>query len=248
MFLKKNKENIITFSCSDWAIRKFAPVETSENILLEDYKKLPIGKICPFDLTKANSELSAKQCPAIRNFVKYGYIIPAWCDIEIDFSDDKVIIQYSNADYGHEIHTEEQFQSIIGDQFKVRLDIKLNSPWHIHTASGYSCMWMPIFYHNVNYQALPAIVDTDINLNKNPINLMFFEPKKTVIKMGDPLVRVIPFKRENITAVSKKFDEKDKNRLINILNLNKLSKFGWRNFIKDKISYTLKKLDLDIDS
>jgi len=241
------KQPIITFSCHDWAIRTHAPILPASEYIPQSFKDLPTGKICPFDTDKIFSNLTAKNCPAINNLLTTGYILPAWCDIEIDFQDDSITMKYSNSDYGHEIHTQDQFQSIIGDQFEVRLDVKLNSPWHIHTASNYSCMWIPIFHNNVNYQALPAILETDVNLNQNPINLMLFKPKKTLIKLGDPLVQIIPFKRENINGLSKSFSLTDQKRMKNILNLKKLSRFGWRKFIKDTPEYQLHRQDLDIN-
>lgn len=247
-FKLKKKKPIITFSCFDWAIRTHSPVLPAEEFLPEEFHTMQVGKVCPFDTKKLNSDLTIKNCPAVNNFIKSGYIIRAWCDIEVDFVDDQIKIQYSNTDYGHEVHTMEQFGDVINQQFQVRLDIKLNSPWHIQTAPGYSCMWLPIFYMSSNYQALPAIIETDLNLNQNPINLMFFKPVKTLIKMGDPLVQVVPFKRENITGVSKKFDTNDENRLRNILNLRKLSRFSWRSFIQDKVKYKLQRKNLDIDN
>jgi len=246
--LFSKKKEIITFSCKDWAIRKYSPVELGEQKLPQEYLDLPVGKICPFERKNQSYQLSARQCPSINSFLKYGYVISAWCDIEISFEDDHVYIKYSNLDYNHDVHTENQYQKIIGDQFDVRLIIKINNPWHIKTLDGYSCFWMPIYYTNKNYQAIPAIVDTDLMLNDLPINLAFFEKKYTLIKMGEPLVKVIPFRREPIDAVSKKYDSADENRFLNILGLNGLSRYNWRGFITAKNKFSLDKKDLDIES
>jgi hypothetical protein len=107
---------------------------------------------------------------------------------------------------------------------------------------------MPIYYTNKNYQAIPAIVDTDLILNDMPINLAFFEKKYTLIKMGEPLVRIIPFRRESIDAVSRKYNDQDNNRFLNILGLNGLSRYNWRSFISAKNRFKLTKKDLDIES
>jgi hypothetical protein len=246
MFNKKKE--IITFSCKDWAIRKYSPVETGEQKLPDEFLNLPVGKICPFERINLSHQLTARQCPSINSFLKYGYVISAWCDIEISFDNDQIHIKYSNPDYKHDVHTESQYHQILGDQFDVRLVIKLNNPWHIKTVDGYSCFWMPIYYTNKNYQALPAILDTDVSLNDCPINLAFFEKKYTLIKMGEPLVRIVPFRREPIDAVSRKFDSADENRFLNILGLNGLSRYNWRGFISAKHKFSLSKRDLDIES
>lgn len=243
----KEKE-IITFSCKDWAIRKYSPVELGENKLPDEYMDLHVGKICPFESRNLSNQLTARQCPSLNSFLKYGYVISAWCDIEIIFEDDQMYIRYSNTDYTHDIHTENQFYDILGNQFDVRLVVKINNPWHIKTLDGYSVFWLPIYYTNKNYQALPAILDTDLSLNDCPINLAFFEKKNTLIKMGEPLVRIIPFRREPITAVSKKYDQKDENRFLNILGLNGLSRYKWRGYISAKNKFFLRKKDLDIES
>jgi hypothetical protein len=238
----------ITFSCPDWAIRKYAPVSPASEYKSKEFLNLPVGEICPFDSAKSASQLTIRQCPAISNYTNTGYIIPAWCDMRITFVDNQMNVVMSNVDYGYEIHSSPQIGEVVGDQFKPRLSLKLNSPWSIFTEEGYGVMWLPCFYQNKNYQALPAVVDTDLTVNRNPINLMFFEQKETLIKMGDPLVQVIPYKKENITAVSKSYSEQDHKRFTNLMNLNKLSRFGWRTFIKNKFKYLLERKDLEIDS
>lgn len=240
-------KEIVTFSCPDWAIRKYAPVIPAEKYFPEEFKKLPVGEICPFDFNKSASQLTIRQCPAISNYMKAGYIITAWCDIQISFFNDSMKIEMSNNDYGYEIHSSDQIGGAVGSQFDLRMSIKLNSPWSIVTEEGYGLMWLPYFYHDKNYQALPAVVDTDSMLNRNPINLMLFEKKDTLIKTGDPLVQVVPFKREDVQAVSKAYTEKDHKRYTSFLNLNKLSRFGWRSFIKNKTKYWLDAKDLEVD-
>jgi Ca2+-binding EF-hand superfamily protein len=83
--LFSKKKEIITFSCKDWAIRKYSPVELGEQKLPQEYLDLPVGKICPFERTNQSYQLSARQCPSINSFLKSGYVISAWCDIEISY-------------------------------------------------------------------------------------------------------------------------------------------------------------------
>jgi len=242
-----NNDPIITFSCREWAIRKHAPVLKANEFFPKEYKDLEAGATCPFDHLGEGTYKSLKLCPAVTGYMGAGYVIPAWGDILFDFDNNgNLNIQYSNLDYQSRFHTQDQFGNLLDDYFKVRVDVKLDNPWSIKTAPGYSVMWLPMFYHNVNYQALPAIMDTDIMLNHNPINLMLKEPKRTLIKMGDPLVHIIPFKREDITAVSKELDSIDEKRHESILGLARLSRFGWRSFIKEKINFFLDRRDIDL--
>lgn len=245
MFYKKKEKPIITFSCKEWAIRKHAPVLPAGEFLPREYESISAGNICPFDHFHEASLLSIKLCPSVNSYMQSGYVIPAWCDIEIKFVGDEWRITYSNLNYRHRTHPEEQFPGMF-DRFKFRTDIKLDSPWSIQTAPGYSVMWMPMWFHNVNYQAVPAIVDTDRVPNHNPINIMLYEPKDTLIKMGDPLVQVIPFKKETITAVSREYTDNDFKRKDSLMGLGQLSRFGWRSFIKNKAKYLLDRQDTDL--
>jgi hypothetical protein len=245
MLFNKKQTPIIEFSCKEWAIRKHAPVLPSIHFLPKEYEDLPAGNKCPFDHFQEASLLSIKLCPAVGNYLNAGYVIPAWCDIEITFEDNNFRINYSNLNYQHRTHPEEQFKGMF-DRFKMRTDIKLDSPWAIKTAPGYSVMWMPMWFHNNNFQAVPSIVDTDSVPNHNPINIMLFEAKTTIIKMGDPLVQVIPFKREHITGVSREYTEADYKRKDALMGLGQLSKYGWRQFIKKNVKYLLDRKDLDL--
>ena len=246
MFTKKD-EPIIEFSCKEWPIRKYAPVMPASHFLPEEFKNLPTGQVCPFDPFHEADLLTARLCPALNQYMSAGYVIPAWQDMEIKFDDDgNWRMNFSNPDYRNFTHPEEQFTGMI-DRFQFRTAIKLASPWSIKTKPGYSVMWLPMFYHNVNYQVLPAILDADTIPNEMPVNLMFLEKKDTLIKLGDPLVHIIPFKRENVDAVSREYNEKDFKRWKALHGLRLLTRFSWRPFIKNKVKYILNRKDIDLE-
>lgn len=248
MWFKKKEQPVIEFSCKEWAIRKYAPVLPANNFLPEAYKSIPAGEVCPFDPFHEASLLTVRLCPALNQYMGAGYVIPAWCDMEIKFNDDGGYhIHFANPDYRNWTHPEEQFQGMLENRFKFRTDIKLSSPWSIKTKPGYSVMWLPMFYHDTNYQALPAILDPDTIPNEMPINIMFFERKDTLIKMGDPLVHIIPFKREDITAVSREYTAADEKRGRSIHGLRLLSRFSWRPFIKNKMKFLLDRRDTELE-
>lgn len=246
MFNKK-EDPIVQFSCKEWSIRKYAPILPANHFFPDEFKNLSPGEVCPFDPFHSASLLTARLCPALNQYMSSGYIIPAWQDIEIKFdSNGDWRMNFSNPDYRNSTHSEEQFPEMI-NRFEFRTAIKLISPWSIKTKPGYSLMWLPLFYHNLNYQALPAILDSDTIPNEMPINLMFLEKKDTLIKLGDPLVQVIPFKRENINAVSREYNQSDFKRWKSLHGLRLLTRFSWRPFIKNKIRYTLDQQDTELE-
>lgn len=248
MFFKKKEQPTIEFSCKEWSIRKYAPILPASNFLPESYKNIPAGEVCPFDPFHNASLLTVRLCPALNQYMSTGYVLTAWADMEIKFDDNGGYhINCANPDYRYWTHPEEQFPGLLENKFEFRTDIKLHSPWSIKTKPGYSIMWMPMYYHDANYEALPAILDSDTIPNEMPVNIMFKERKDTLIKMGDPLVHIIPFKREDVTAVSREYTDADEKRAKSIHGLRLLSRFSWRPFIKNKNKFSLERKDIDLE-
>lgn len=74
---------------------------------------------------------------------------------------------------------------------------KIGNSWLIRTPPGYSCLFVQPFYQmEERFQMLPAIVDTD----KHDMTIEFpgylLTDKEVVIQPGDPIMQVIPFKRD----------------------------------------------------
>ena len=118
---------------------------------------------------------------------------------------------------------------------------KILNPWTIKTPPGYSCLFLPPMNNSDDrFSIIPGIVDTDafpseinfpiiINGDKYPI-------LETVIKIGTPIVQVIPFKREKwkmkIITKSPKEDKKNefafKSKVIDVYKTKWWSKKSWK--------------------
>ena len=118
---------------------------------------------------------------------------------------------------------------------------KLLNPWTIKTPPGYSCLFLPPMNNSDDrFSIIPGIVDTDtfpyeinfpiiINGDKYPI-------LETVIKIGTPIVQVIPFKREKwkmkIITKSPKEGKKNwfalKSKIIDVYKTKWWSKKSWK--------------------
>ena len=108
-------------------------------------------------------------------------------------------------------------------------------------------MYLPLFYHEeLNYEAVPGIIDHDLGALHSPINIMLKEPVYTSIKQGDPLVQIIPIKREEVTLRTGKETETSYLRNIAINSMNMMSFKGWQRFMKDKKVFKLKAEDTDL--
>jgi len=227
----------IEFSCADWAIRKYAPIEPAKKFLPKEFVQIKE--------TKSNTP-TVKNCIAIIEMLSAGYVIPAWADITVDFdSNDKLQVCSSNDNYGFSDHKSNQIQDMF-KKFDVRDILKIENPWHIKTKPNWSAFWLPLHFHNFNYEAIPAIVNLDKIPNHNPINLMFYKKIKTEIKLGDPLIQIIPFKRNDVNGLSRDVNEKDYKRMNSLFNLKNLSFQNWNKFFRSKLRYNLKKEDLNL--
>ena len=94
-------------------------------------------------------------------------------------------------------------------QDKPRMAGKLGNKWYIKTPPGYSCLFVhPMNQPKTDYEIVSGVVDTDVydKIIMFPyfIKKEFAKPKKlsqvgTQIKFqkGNPMVQVIPFKRES---------------------------------------------------
>ena len=76
---------------------------------------------------------------------------------------------------------------------------RFNSEWSIQTPPGYSCLVIQPYYLFQNeFSILPAIIDTDKFNQKIPV-VGYLTKANSEVRFfcGDPLVQVIPFKRDD---------------------------------------------------
>ena len=76
---------------------------------------------------------------------------------------------------------------------------KFKNEWITVTPPGYSCLFIaPLNRKEDRFELLSGVVDTDTY--NNTINFPFLNKKwnqRTLIKQGEPMVQVIPFKRDD---------------------------------------------------
>jgi len=171
------------------------------------YKNLNKESQCP--VSEVSKLPTIKQCLPVRDFITSGYIIPAWCDMHFK-KDSKGRMQPVNIkipkdfnnmyNIGFDGHGIRQVE---GTPLEAFCDgdklIKLHNPWMIRTPRGYSCFFMSPFYETSDITILPAIVDTDRHVTQ--VNFPCIIPSdEAFVKKGDPLVQVIPFKRDSWTS------------------------------------------------
>lgn len=152
-----------------------------------------------------------KRCPPVQDFLTGGYIIRNFIDIQItqETTVDGIeqVYFHHNKSIGKpyiSTHMKGQFPGI-GVEKQV---LKLHGVWSIKTPPGYSCLFYPLFYHNLHnsIRFLPAIVDTD--MYNNPVSFPFVLKdlksdceKEHFLESGMPIIGLYPFQRDNWKAI-----------------------------------------------
>ena len=245
---KKKKLPQIYFTCDEWAIRKYAPIQSAKKFLPLSFKNMEtylIKKEHVLDSVK-----TIKSCPGIVDFCSSGFVIPAWCDIEINPAHDgkSVSVRYSHPKFKQGSHDPAVIQDFMSNKFNVRMSVKLDNPWYMWAAEGYSLMYFPMYYYDDsnNWEALSGIIDHDIGAIQSPINIMLKEPKQTIIKMGEPLVQVVPFKREEIIAYTGASNKVTQKRYYGLSYLHDMTFGSWMKYMREKKSYLVDAHDVDL--
>jgi len=159
----------------------------------DEYKKL--------ERFRGNNLHSAtvKTCMPFLDSMTAGYIIPFDQDyvvdpIETDFSITPANLKQDETSNHPKLQLPDAWRKIAGDNAG-----KFHNKWLIKTPPGYSCLFMqPMNRIEERFQIIEGIVDTDNYVNV--INFPFLlkkRDKQFLIKKGEPMVQVIPFKRES---------------------------------------------------
>ena len=170
-----------------------------------------------------NTPGTVKRCIPALEACTQGFIIPSWTDWHIIVADTEIMAKNEegeeivvdtepminvtaagNLGLGDAIskHGWEQ----VGDDCPLqhypvgKVLLKFTNPWVIETAPGWSCAFKSPANSYNNIRLVEGVVDTDTY--RRQINFPFFwdgcKKGEYEINKGDPLVHVIPFKREKL--------------------------------------------------
>lgn len=206
MFDKK-----ITFCATDKNMLEIWPhPQPASRFIPEEYKKL--------ERFKSNNlhTPTVKTCMPFLDSLTAGYIIPFDQDylvdpVETDFTIVPANREQSDFGFHNQAQLPKEWKKTTGENAG-----KFHNKWLIKTPPGYSCLFLPVInQQNENFTPIAGIVDTDNFYS--PVNFPIILHKKGTfeIKKGDPIVTVIPFKRDNWKMELKKQEEE------------KVKKFTW---------------------
>ena len=144
-------------------------------------------------------EPTIKTCMPFLDSMTMGYIIPFDQDyvvdpIEKDFSVTPASRNQEDFGFHGKAQLPKEWHKTTGENAG-----KFHNKWLIKTPPGYSCLFIhPMNRVEERWKIIEGVVDTDSYVNL--INFPFIlkkRDKQFLIKQGEPMVQVIPFKRES---------------------------------------------------
>jgi len=188
---------------------------------------VPVKKVVPnwykeltnYIYSSDELHITVKQCQPVLDSVTMGYAILSPIDFmflktedpkENTFKLDVIASrreedseQMSKMNIGINNHTNEQINKSMIYPNEIPTAFKFLNPWYIKTPPGYSCLFTsPFNTEKKDFRLITGIVDTDVY--ENYVNFPFFltdwdlsKGQQKLLKKGDPICLVFPFKRDN---------------------------------------------------
>jgi len=200
--------------------------EPASRVIPDEYKKLKRFKNNDFH------NPTVKTCIPFLDSLTMGYIISFDQDYLVDPVENDFVITPANKEqqdvgYHHQRQLPNEWQKTTGENAG-----KFINKWLIKTPPGYSCLFVkPMNRIESRFEIIPGVVDTDTYINI--INFPFILHKRNeqfLIKKGEPMVQVIPFKRESWKMWSGFYFEKAHNKVLSMLRsewVDRYKKMFW---------------------
>jgi hypothetical protein len=213
----------IKFNIDDkTALSRWQPVPTKD-LAPDWYMSLPPAKdTYGFD---EDAIKNIRACVPVEDFLTAGYILPATYEVRVSEKIENFIPKMgitTASTIGNKINDPKKTDEMQGlhpnnavaiynenmcpmrskDKKSLKNYFRFNSEWSIQTPPGYSCLIIqPYYLCRTDISIMPSIVDTDKFNQKIPVvGYLTGEVDEVRFFCGDPLVQIIPFKRDNWEA------------------------------------------------
>lgn len=203
------------------------------------YKKMDhyMDKTIESPLINRQGNLTMKSCIPIRDTIISGYTLLLPADLSVHLEDGRLEFNWMDGSENYiEAHTIKQVEGTPLEKITSGGAImKFVNPWRIYTKPGYSCHFLQPAYHDLPFEILPGIVDTD---TRHEVNFPFIwksKEKHIILKKGLPMVQIYPFKR--VSWKSKVSIQKPEEEIKNFKNFMSYLSGWYRDFGHSKKSY-----------
>lgn len=164
-----------------------------------------------------------KACAPFLDAMSTGYLIRSMCDIEVEVGpqfgiDEGKFRLTARFDKFEPIsyHEHWQFDGFpLGDILQCKLAGKFQNPWIVKTSPGTSCLFVHPQINNpeIRFYTLSGSVATDVY--PMPVELPFlvncrkYKGKNFIIRSGEPICLVIPFRRDDWAMTVRTLDKEN---------------------------------------
>lgn len=175
--------------------------QPARNFIPDWYKKTPVDdksfhdyipKLIPIGRT-------IKTCPSFMEIFNEGFVLVAPCDIWMRVEDDGTWQwKIPTNDYELVEHHDIQMVNHLPEK-NIKKIFKFISPWFAQTPKGYSMRQIPMVYHYKQMKDwhIPyGVIKTDKHYFLNNQICITSDSNEVLIKRGDPLNYLLPYKRE----------------------------------------------------
>ena len=207
-------EKNIKFITYDKSTEKFYPPVPLSKFVPEWYKNIPQS----FDHNDSNIQQKGvptiKKCVPVLDYLTGGYVILNPYEVNIRMQpDDQGVLKAASVCPAEDYISAHPYEQCPVPMNNVKNHyFKVSNSWKVVTPPGYSChFYQPFYTLNSNYKLFPSIVDTD--KHDDAVNFVGLGLKENfVIKAGEPLMVVFPFKRDSWSADTEYHDYRHENR------------------------------------
>ena len=189
-FHRKKRVTVDCFTCIP-AVHEYTPIVRASKTIPDWWKNLPkVGPLKRDDDGIFQLDNNMRRCYGFLELYKRGAIIESWTDAHFEIAPDTYRFHVTIGDKPT-WHLKEQFKG----GFDNYHHIKLMSPWHFREKSGMPFLFMGAEWSiEFPFKVLPGVVEYQ-NVSGTHINMMapkYTDPYEMTIKLGQPLVHVIP--------------------------------------------------------
>lgn len=194
---------------------------------------------------QTNPDKKFNVCPGMLDYANAGYIITAHTDIHIKANSVGVSVKLGHIPVQHQnLSTPSNFDYEIVDGMCAvngvkKQAVKILLPWSVQAKSGYSSYVLPAIMHSDFADKIfvyPGVVDHDAFHTINFIFTPIIDCEFT-IPAGAPLLQVLPFRRETITAQCDKATDREVDK--HTFNTPSKLKHYYRKFLWSKKPYLM---------
>jgi hypothetical protein len=174
-----------------------------------------------------SSELSIKNCPAVIDYYKYGYVVKLWQDIRIKTSADGEYYEWNsatntnvflsehfkeNTNFNREVFhfPKDMYSPYFPRKNTLKYLLQIPTRWCIKLPKDYGALFLPVWYDNEDrFTVIPGLLSAGTVEEINVIIQWNKLGTEEILKAGTPLVKIVPFKIEKDNVIVRQVTKQD---------------------------------------